>query len=219
VTSGHQPVSHPMFARLYAWLSPKMEQAGVAQLRQRLLAGLTGRVVEVGAGNGLNFRHYPPEVTGVVAVEPEPRLRAIAHQAAQQATVPVQVVDGLAQALPLPDASVDAAVVSLVLCSVPSQADALAELCRVLRPGGQVRFLEHVAAEPGSSMRRAQQVVDRFLWPRLFGGCRTGRDTVAAMEQAGFRIEELSRFRFPPRSVFPSAPHVLGRAVRTDAEP
>src|SRR4051812_30752916 len=125
---------HPFFARLWIKSSPKAEQRGVADHRDDLLAGLSGRVLELGAGNGLNFAHYPPEVTEVVAVEPEPTLRTAAEEAARDAPVPVRVVDGLADRLPVGDGEFDAAVASLVLCSVPDQADALVELRRVIRP-------------------------------------------------------------------------------------
>jgi ubiquinone/menaquinone biosynthesis C-methylase UbiE len=152
-------VRHPIFARIYARLSPRMEDAGAAEHRDRLLAGLAGRVIEVGAGNGLNFAHYPPTVTQVIAVEPEPYLRALALEAAERAPVPVQVVDGHAEALPVGDQSFDAAVASLVLCSVPDQARALAELARVIRSGGELRFFEHVRAE-GPAMARTQRAVD-----------------------------------------------------------
>ena len=121
---------------LYARMSPGLERAGAAEHRTRLFAGLAGRVVEVGAGNGLNFSHYPASVGEVVAVEPEPYLRAQAETRAAQVAVPVRVVDGAASHLPLADASVDAGVASLVLCSVAHQAGALAELHRVIRPGG-----------------------------------------------------------------------------------
>ena len=121
-------VRHPIFARVYARLSIRMERE-VADRRRSLLEGLHGRVIEVGAGNGLNFRHYPSSVTEVVAVEPEPYLRALAVTAARQAPVPVQVVDGTADQLPVAP-GFDAGVVSLVLCSVPDQARALAELFR-----------------------------------------------------------------------------------------
>jgi ubiquinone/menaquinone biosynthesis C-methylase UbiE len=127
-------VSHPLFARFYAWASPRMEKAGYGERRDQLLAGLTGRVIEVGAGNGMNFAHYPPEVTRVVAVEPEPRLRDLAEAAAAKAPVAVEVVDGAAGRLPADDGSFDAAVASLVLCSVPDVPAALAEIQRVLRP-------------------------------------------------------------------------------------
>ena len=107
------------------------EHGEPAVRRDQLLAGLTGRVVEIGAGSGTNFAHYPDTVTGVVAVEPEPYLRTWAEAAAERAPVPVSVVDGTADALPLTPASVDAGVVSLVLCSVPDQAAALKETAAI----------------------------------------------------------------------------------------
>jgi ubiquinone/menaquinone biosynthesis C-methylase UbiE len=196
-------------------MRPAMDRQGALAYRRRLLAGLSGRVVEVGAGDGGNFAFYPPEVTGVVAVEPEPYLRDQATRRAEMAPVPVQVVDGVAERLPLAASSVDAAVLSLVLCSVPDQAAALAELHRALRPGGELRFFEHVAADtPG--LRRVQAVVDRTVWPLLLAGCHTGRDTVAAIGAAGFAVEEVERFRFPAGGPpAPSTPHALGRARRT----
>ena len=125
---------HPIFARVFARAGPAMDAQGALEHRRALLAGLAGRVLEVGAGSGLNFAHYPPAVTELLAVEPEPYLRALAETAAQQAAIPIRVVDGTADTLPSPDAGMDAAVASLVLCSVPDQARALAELRRVLRP-------------------------------------------------------------------------------------
>jgi ubiquinone/menaquinone biosynthesis C-methylase UbiE len=212
-------VSHPVFARVYERLSVVMDRAGAAEHRRDLVAGLAGRVIEVGAGNGRTFAHYPPQVTEVVAIEPEPRLRAAAQAAAAIAPVPVRVVDGMADALPASNGEFDAAITALVLCTVPDQATALAEIARVLRPGGQLRFFEHVAADSPGAMRRAQRLADATLWPRLFGGCRTGRDTVAAITAAGFAIEGLQRFRFPaagPSS--PAAPHVRGVAIRSSAD-
>jgi ubiquinone/menaquinone biosynthesis C-methylase UbiE len=208
-------VSHPVFARVYERLSVVMDRAGGAEHRRDLVAGLAGRVIEIGAGNGRTFAHYPPQVTEVVAVEPEPRLRAAARAAAAVAPVPVRVVDGVAETLPAGDGECDAAVTALVLCTVPDQATALAEIARVLRPGGQLRFFEHVAADTPGAMRRSQRLADATLWPRLFGGCRTGRDTVAAITAAGFAVEGLQHFRFPatgPSS--PAAPHVQGVAIR-----
>ena len=144
---------HPIFARVFARAGPAMDAQGALEHRRALLAGLAGRVLEVGAGSGLNFAHYPPAVTELLAVEPEPYLRALAETAAQQAAIPIRVVDGTADTLPSPDAGMDAAVASLVLCSVPDQARALAELRRVLRPGGELRFFEHIQADTSGLAR------------------------------------------------------------------
>jgi ubiquinone/menaquinone biosynthesis C-methylase UbiE len=193
-----------------------MEEEGMGQLRDELLAGVHGRVVEVGAGNGMNLRHYPPAVTEVVAVEPEPYLRRLAEEAGDAAPVPVTVVAGTADDLPLPPASVDAGVVSLVLCSVEDVHAALSELHRVIRPGGRLRFLEHVAAEsPG--LRRVQRLADATVWPLLAGGCHTARDPLPAIERAGFEVTAVRRLRFPDsRLPVPAAPHVLGTALRLE---
>jgi len=213
-------VSHPVFARVYERLSVMMDRAGGAEHRRDLVAGLAGRVIEIGAGNGRTFAHYPPEVTEVVAVEPEPRLRAAARRAAAAAPVPVRVVDGVAEALPAGSGEFDAAVTALVLCTVDDQVAALTEVARVLRPGGQLRFFEHVAADTPGALHRVQRLADATLWPRVFGGCRTGRDTVAAIAAAGFILGDLHRFRFPPTGPgSPASPHVRGTATRPDGRP
>src|SRR5919201_6608396 len=124
-------VRNPLFARLYTRLSGGAEKRGAAEHRDENLAGLSGRVIEIGAGNGLNFTHYPREVEEVMAVEPEPYLRARAREAAADAPVKVTVVDGTADRLPAQDGEFDAAVTSLVLCTVPNPARALAEVRRV----------------------------------------------------------------------------------------
>ncbi|MGH8774729.1 MAG: class I SAM-dependent methyltransferase [Jiangellaceae bacterium] len=207
-------VSHPVFARFYARLTPAMDQGGLADLRRQLVAGLSGRVIEVGAGDGANFRHYPADVS-LLAVEPEPYLRRRAVQAATAAEASIEIVEGVAENLPVDDGGVDAAVASLVLCSVASQRTVLGELHRVIRPGGQLRFLEHVRAE-SRAMRGVQRMLDATIWPVLFGGDRTGRDTASAIEEAGFTIEWLERPRFPDSRVsLPTSAHVLGGASRS----
>lgn len=205
---------HPIFARMWALMAPVTERGEAAERRARLLADLRGRVLEVGAGTGSNFRHYPAGVTEVVAVEPEARLRLRAEEAARAAAVPVTVVDGVADRLPADDGTVDAVVATLVLCSVPDQGAALAEIVRVLRPGGRLHFWEHVRADrPG--LARLQRVVDATVWPVLGGGCHTGRDTLAAIEHAGLTLERVERFRFPdPGPTIPASPHAVGTAVR-----
>ncbi len=207
-------VHHPLFARFYTHVLARNEPAELRAFRDELLAGVSGRVVELGAGAGANFPHYPPTVTEVVAVEPEAYLREQAVAAAPQAPVAVTVIDGIADALPLEDGSCDAAVACLVLCSVPDQGRALAELRRVLKPGGELRFLEHVR---GSTPRmvRAQRFVDRTFWPRVFGGCHTARDTVGAIERAGFALERHRDLR--PESLpslLPVYPQAIGVARR-----
>ena len=203
--------SHPIFARLFARISRSEDKYGVTEHRRELLDRLAGRVVEVGAGSGLNFPHYPATVSEVIAVEPEPYLRRLAEQAAATASVPVEVIDGSAEQLPVEDHTFDAGVLSLVLCSVDDVDRALAELRRSIKPGGELRFYEHVAAEQGA-LRRVQHLLDH-LWPRLFGGCHTAREAVAAIEQAGFEIDRCRRFSSRPCLLaLPTSPQVIGSA-------
>jgi ubiquinone/menaquinone biosynthesis C-methylase UbiE len=209
-------VHHPLFARVFARARPAMDAAGVSEHRRRLLDGLSGRVLEIGAGDGANFAYYPNAVDQVLAVEPEAYLRARAQATAATARVPITVLDAVAEQLPLPDRSVDAAVASLVLCSVTELPATLRELRRVIRPGGQLRFYEHVRAETAPA-RAVQALLDATIWPHLAGGCHTGRDTLTVIERAGFRIDAVERIRFPEiRMLSPISLHVLGSATRID---
>ncbi len=203
--------SHPIFARFYRVISEASDRQ-IAGHRVELLAGLSGDVVEVGCGNGLNFSHYPPGVSGVVAFEPDPYLRHRAEAAVAHATCPIEVRDGEAGHLAVADSSVDAVVFSLVLCSVPQPDRALSEARRVLRPGGEIRFYEHVVSE-SPRFARGQRAVDS-VWPRLFGGCHTARDTAGTIRRAGFSDIELHRFDLTVGPIrLPVSPHVLGTAV------
>lgn len=204
--------------RFFAWWYPKSAAAtdrqGFAEYRRRALAGLAGEVVEIGPGHGPNFAFYPPAVTRVVAVEPDARMRELATAAARAASVPVEVAAGGTDRIPAEDGSFDAAVVTLVLCSVGDQAAALREVRRVLRPGGRLHFLEHVrsAAGPGAALQRALDT--SRLWPLVAGGCHCSQDTAASIERAGFTLERCERFAFPetrlPRA---TGPHILGTAL------
>lgn len=213
MTSQSDMIHRPVFARVYARMSGKAEARGQAEHRRRLLRGLSGRVVEVGAGNGLNFAHYPTSVSEVVAVEPEMYLRERADEAAAEAPVPVRVLAGVAADLPLEAESLDAGVASLVLCSVADQSGALDELFRVIRPGGELRFYEHVVSERALPAA-FQRVSDATWWPPVAGGCHMSRDTGAAIEAAGFVPESVDRFAFTPFPFPPRLAHILGTARR-----
>jgi SAM-dependent methyltransferase len=205
---------HPIFARLYVLVSQRAMARGTATHRRELLAGLAGRLIEIGAGNGLNFAFYSPTVTEVVALEPEAHLRDRAAAAARNAPVPVRVIDGVAEQIEANAGSFDAGVSSLVLCSIRDPDTALRELFRVIRPGGELRFYEHVrAATP--RLRRVQAIADALFWPRVAGGCHSARDTRSAVERAGFVIERCREFAFRPLPLlFLVAPHVIGIARR-----
>jgi ubiquinone/menaquinone biosynthesis C-methylase UbiE len=209
--AGQEEVRHPLFARVYLRTVRRRTEGEEDRYRRALLADLTGRVLEVGAGSGVNFPLYPGTVEHVLAVEPEPLLRANAETSAAGAGVPVSVVDGVAGALPAEDDSLDAAVSSLVLCSVSDPQRALAEVRRVVRPGGELRFYEHVIADR-PRVASVQRMADRVLWPRIAGGCHLSRDTAAEIERAGFLIERCERFTFSPGRPVPPLPHILGVA-------
>ena len=198
--------NHPIFARFWQFISEREDKAGQNENRQEMLAGARGRALEVGAGNGRNFPHYPPEVTSVAAIEPEPFLRARAREAAEHVSMPVEVIEATDNPLPFDDDSFDVAVACLVLCSVPDQQRALGELRRVLRPGGELRFYEHVIA---THPRRARifRLVDRSgVWRHIAAGCHVARDTGASIEAAGFEVERMRRLSFN------GLPHILGVA-------
>ena len=182
--------------------------------RREMLEGLSGHVLELGAGTGSNFAHYPATVAALTAAEPEPYLRERATAAAEEATVDIEVVDAVADQLPFEDASFDAAVACLVLCSVPAQTSALAELRRVVRPGGELRFYEHVHAHR-QPLRAILEFGDRTrLWPLVSGGCHGTRETLSAIERTGFEIESSRRFDYSPSPILFRVPHILGVARR-----
>jgi ubiquinone/menaquinone biosynthesis C-methylase UbiE len=203
---------HPLFARWYPRMAASLEERGLAGQRALLLSGLDGRVLEIGCGHGANFPHYPPEVTELVAVEPEEGLRDLAREQAERIDLQVTVVDGRAESLPVESGSFDAVVSTLVLCSVQDQAKTLAETHRVLKPGGHLVCFEHVGSA-NRAIRLGERAFDAVIWSHAFGGCHTSRDTRAAIAAAGFDVRDLEPQRFPglpfPLSV---SPHLIGAA-------
>ena len=181
-----------------------------------LLSGLRGKVLEIGAGTGLNFPHYPEDVTEVVALEPEGYLADLSESRIAEAQVPVTVRRGAAEALPFADDEFDAVVSFHVLCSVDDPQRVLAEARRVLKPGGELRFNEHVAS---AKPRRAslQRGVD-LIWPHIAGGCHLGRDTEASIRATGFTIAEIEHYSFGIPPLDPPKSHILGIAVPATAE-
>jgi ubiquinone/menaquinone biosynthesis C-methylase UbiE len=184
-----------VLALLYDRLGAASEEAGMREERRRLLQRASGEVLEIGAGTGLNLAHYPPTVTRVVAAEPDPHMNRRLRHKARAAPVPVELVAAPAEALPLADGSFDTVVGTLVLCTVREPAVVLAEIARLLRPGGRYLFLEHVRAhEPG--LARWQ---DRLapMWGVIGGGCHPNRATLASLRASPLTVAEVHEGRIP----------------------
>jgi ubiquinone/menaquinone biosynthesis C-methylase UbiE len=199
--------SHPIFAAFYRWAGWLGDRAGFAARRQRLLADAAGVVVEIGAGTGLNFRHYPAGLD-VLATEPDLHMLKAARKAARKAKAELTLRQAPAEALPLEDGSADTVVSVLVLCSVPDQAAALAEANRVLKPGGRLLLLEHVrAADPALASRqdRGERRQVRFA-----GGCHPNRDTLRAVAAAGFDTGGVQAVTLPGMKI--TSPGIAGVA-------
>jgi SAM-dependent methyltransferase len=186
-----------IFAAAYDPFLARAERLGIAAEREALLRGATGKVLEIGAGTGLNVAHYPAGAD-VTFTEPDPYMaRRLRRRGAD-------VVEAVAEKLPFPDASFDTVVSTLVLCTVPDVPATLREVRRVLRPDGRLLFLEHVRADPGSSLERWQ---DRLHgpWHAFACGCNCNRDLLASFSAAGFSVDEVAprSWRFMPPLVRP----------------
>lgn len=189
-----------------------------AARKRVLLGGLHGAVLEIGPGAGPNLAYYPADVRWL-GVEPNPYMHPYLLRAAQAAGIPperfrIDPGDSRGVRLPAADESMDAVVSTLVLCSVPHQEESLQEILRVLRPGGQFVFIEHVAAPRGTFLRALQDGIQP-LWSLVGEGCHPNRETWAAISSAGFERVEIEHYRFPEFG--PAGPHIAGRAVKRGA--
>lgn len=182
----------------------------MADLRRDLVGDLRGQVLELGVGTGLNFDHYPPAVE-LTGSEPDPHMLRRARKHAAQVRPETRLIEAPAERLPFPDASFDAVVSTLVLCSVAQPEQVAREVRRVLKPGGEFRFLEHVLAD--QPRLSAWQHRIQPLWSWFVGGCHPDRDTVETLKRAGFAVESRA-FGFGPLPIV--RPHVIGRAALPD---
>lgn len=180
---------------LYDWALAAVERRGLAARRARLLATARGRVLEIGAGTGLNVRHYRPDrVDSLLALEPDAAMRGRLAQRAATATVPMEIRGETIEAAELAEGSFDTIVVTLTMCSVPDPAAAAAAIFGWLAPGGRLLCIEHVAA---LGLRGRLQRGVTPLWAQVAGGCQLDRDTLTTLRQAGLSVSDCERFALP----------------------
>ena len=201
-----------IFAAMYDRMSAGSERAGLADHRRRLLAGARGSVLEIGAGTGTNLEYYGEDVESLTVAEPVGPMAKRLERRAGQLGRPIELVRAPAEELPLADDSFDVVVSTLVLCTVDDVPTALAELRRVLKPGGRLLFIEHVRAEDAALARRQDRMngINRIV----ARGCNCNRQTVEAIRGAGFAIEHLERDRLQKVPSFVS-PLVVGTAGKS----
>jgi SAM-dependent methyltransferase len=195
---------HPLFAAAYDRLMAASEARGLAERRRQLLAGARGRVLEIGAGTGLNLAHYPVDaVSSVVALEPDGAMRRrLLRRIAEGTPVPCEVHEaGMGEAA-FAAGSFDTVVSTLVLCTVASPSLAVADVKRWLAPDGQLLFLEHVRA-PGLKGRLQSMVAP--VWGLAAGGCHLDRDTLAVLRHGGLAVTDCDRFALPAGGILLSA--------------
>lgn len=197
-----------MNARCYDFVLNRLERRGMTERRRGLLEIASGNTLEIGAGTGLNFQLYPPDAK-VAAIEPDPSMIRRARERAREAEAAIEVFQLDAQRLPLDDNSFDHVVGTLVMCTIPAPEKALAEIRRVLRPGGKYLFLEHVR----SQTPRVASWQDRLEkpWRAVAGGCRPNRDTLSTIADSGFNVASVDHFEL---GLPWTKPHIVGVAVR-----
>jgi SAM-dependent methyltransferase len=200
-----------LFAAVYDRLTASAEEAGLADMRAHVLAKAQGATLELGAGTGANLKHYPDAVTELVLTEPSEHMAKRLREKVAASGRTAEVVAAPAEQLPFEDGHFDTVVGTLVLCTADDPTAALREAARVLRPGGQLLFLEHVRAdEPG--LARWQDRLEG-VWGYMAAGCHPNRDTRAAIEAAGLTVDDLERGRFPKAPPL-VRPLISGRATR-----
>jgi ubiquinone/menaquinone biosynthesis C-methylase UbiE len=199
------------FSAFYDSLLKGTEDAGLRERRRQTLAAARGRTIDIGAGTGVNLGLFPGGVERLVMAEPDPHMTKRLRRKLAESGADVELVEAGAEDLPFDDSSFDTAVFTLVLCTVPDPAKALSEAARVLRPGGQLLFVEHVRAEdPG--LARWQDRLER-PWRAFADGCRCNRDTVANIEASPLTLESVERGELP-KSPPLTRPLAWGRATR-----
>ncbi len=181
-----------LMAAVYDRCMRGSEEACLAQWRAELLRDLSGAVLEVGAGTGVTLAHYPRSIARLVLCEPDAHMQRKLKKKADAALRNIEISDASLDSLPFKAGEFDAVVCSLVLCSVPDQRAALAEIARVLKPGGRLVFLEHVAADGRPARLKWQRRIEP-VWKHLMGNCHLTRRTEAAIAAAGFEIERIQR--------------------------
>jgi ubiquinone/menaquinone biosynthesis C-methylase UbiE len=182
-----------LFAAFYDRVSKGSEEAGLREERRQLLAAAEGATLELGAGTGLNLEHYPEAVTRLVLAEPDEHMRRRLARRVAEVSPSSEIVAAGAEGLPFPDGSFDTVVVTFVLCSVPQQEAALAEVTRVLKPGGRLLFLEHVRSDD----QKLAKWQDRITPLYNVVGCNPNRDTLAAIEASVLAVETVKHGEIP----------------------
>jgi ubiquinone/menaquinone biosynthesis C-methylase UbiE len=198
-----------LFAAAYDTVSKGSEEAGMREERRQHLDGAAGETIEIGAGTGLNLEHYSDAVTRLVLAEPDQHMRRRLRQRLDKLGRQAEIVDASVEQLPFPDGTFDTAVVTWVLCSVPDQAKALAEIARVLKPDGRLLFIEHVRSDDPKVAKRQDRI--RPLYNLV--GCNPNRDTLAAIESSPLQVESVKHGEVP-KAPKVERPMIVGTARR-----
>jgi len=209
-----KPRRHPWIEHGFAWVwghTHGMLEKTYGARKETLFGNLSGRVLEIGAGTGINFRHYPKDIQ-LVALEPNPFMHPYLVESAKDAGLSMHLEKGIAESIDGPENAYDVVVSTLVLCSVHEPVQVINEIKRVLKPGGTFYFIEHVAAPARSGLRRFQNGIQP-LWTCLGDGCRPNRETHKLLEGAGFSSLELEHTKVDI-PVFPVRPHIIGWATK-----